>query len=79
MLKGVCVLYMRFVYLCCSEEDFLTDMTDGAGGDSQAHTGEDVGVVPLTGEEGPPIGQGDRVKWAAAGEDAPALRPVEAP
>lgn len=70
--KGVYTL----CYLCCSEEDFLSNVSDGAGGDTQAHTGEDVGIVSLTREERPPIRQGDGVKWAATGKDAPPLQHI---
>ena len=69
---------MSVSYLCCSEEDLLRDVSDGAGDDTQAHTGEDVGVVPLTRVEGPPVGQRDGAERAAAGEDAPALQRSEA-
>ena len=61
-------------YLCCSKEYFFSDTSDGASGDAEAHTREDVGVVSLTGVECPPIRQGDRVKWTATGKDAPPLQ-----
>lgn len=61
-------------YLCCSEEDVLADVSDGAGDHPQANAREDVGVVPLAWVEGPPIRQRDRVEWAAAGKDASTLR-----
>lgn len=61
-------------YFCCSEEDFLGDVSDAAGGDAQAHSGENVGVVSLAGIERPPIRQRDAVERAAAGEDAPPLQ-----
>lgn len=65
---------MSVSYLCCREEDFLGDVSDGAGSDTQAHTGEDVGVVSLTRVERPPIRQCDGVERAATGEDAPTLQ-----
>lgn len=61
-------------YLCCGEEDILGDVSDGAGSHTQAHTGEDVGIVPLTRVERPPIRQCDGVERAAAGKDAPTLQ-----
>ena len=65
---------MSVCYLCCSEEDFLSNMSDGTSSDTQAHSGEDVGVVSLTGVELPPIRQGEGVEWAATGKDAPPLQ-----
>lgn len=62
--------------LCCGEEDFLCYVSDGAGDDTQAHPGEDVGIVPLTRMEGPPIRQRDGVKRAPAGENAPTLQDI---
>lgn len=73
-LKRVCVYCMSVCYLCCSEEDFLSNVPDGAGDDTQAHTGEDVSIVSLTRVERSPIRQGDGVKWAATGKDAPPLQ-----
>lgn len=70
-LKTACV---QVSYFCCSEEDFLSNVSDGAGDDTQAHTREDVGVVSLTRMERPPIRQCDGVKRAAAGKDAPTLQ-----
>lgn len=61
-------------YFCRSEEDFLSNVSDGAGRDTQAHTGEDVGIVSLTRVERPPIRQCDGVKRAATGKDAPTLQ-----
>lgn len=69
-----CRACVRAGYLCCSEEDVLADVSDGAGDHPQADAREDVGVVPLAGVEGPPIRQRDRVERAAAGEDASTLR-----
>lgn len=60
--------------LCCSEEDFLSNVSDGAGSDTQAHPGEDIGVVSLTRMESSPVRQRDRVERAPTGEDAPTLR-----
>lgn len=60
--------------LCCSEEDFLANVSDGAGGDPQAHPGEDISVVSLTRMESSSVRQGDGVERAPAGEDAPTLR-----
>lgn len=60
--------------LCCSEEDLLRNVPDGAGSDAQAHPREDVGVVPLTGMESSPVRQRDGLERAPAGEDAPTLR-----
>lgn len=65
---------MSVCYLCCSQEDFLSNVPDGAGGDTQAHTGEDVSIVSLARVERPPIRHGDGVKRAATGKDAPALQ-----
>lgn len=42
--------------LCCDEEDFIRDVPDPAGNDSQCHSWEDVGVVSLAREEGLSIG-----------------------
>lgn len=64
--------------LCCTEEDFLCYVSDGAGSDTQAHPREDVGIVSLTGMEGPPVRQRDGVERAPAGEDAPTLRHTSA-
>lgn len=62
--------------LCCGEEDFLCYVSDGAGDDTQAYPGEDVGIVPLTRMEGPPIRQRDGVKRAPAGKNAPTLQDI---
>lgn len=61
-------------HLCSSQEDILSDMSQGTRGDAQAHAREDVGVVALTGIERPPIRQGDGIKRTAAGEDATPLQ-----
>lgn len=73
-IYAIHIEYMSVCYLCCGEEDFLRNVSDGAGGDTQAHAGEDVGVVSLTGEQRPPVRQRDGVKWAATGKDAPPLQ-----
>lgn len=49
-------------------------MPDGAGSDTQAHPGEDIGVVSLARMEGSPVGQRDGLERAPTGEDAPTLR-----
>lgn len=59
--------------LCCSEEDFLGNVSDGAGSDTQAHPGKDIGVVSLTRMESSPIRQRDGVERAPTGKDAPTL------
>lgn len=64
-------------YLCCSQEDLISNTSDGTSGDAQAYTREDVGVVTLTGVERSPIGQGDGIKGTTTGKDAPPLRKEE--
>lgn len=59
--------------LCCDEEDFIRDVPDPAGNDSQSHSWEDVGVVSLAREEGLSIGQGYLWEWTPTCKYSPAL------
>ena len=72
--KAASTLYMLLPHLCCRQEDFFSNMSQGASIDAQAHSGEDVCVVALTRVEGPSIRQGDGVKRTATGKDAPPLQ-----
>lgn len=65
---------MCVCYLCSGEEDFISDMAEAAGRDTQAHAREDVSIVSLARIELPPARQGHGVKRAAASKDAPPLQ-----
>lgn len=59
--------------LCCDEEDFIRDVPNPAGSDSQCHSWEDVGVVSLAREEGLSTGQGNLWEWTSTCKYSPAL------
>lgn len=59
--------------LCCDEEDIIRDVPHSAADDSQCHSWEDVGVVPLAREEGLSVGQGHLWEWTPACKYSPAL------
>lgn len=42
-------------YLCGSKKNIFSDVTNGTGGDTKAHTRKDVRVVSLTRVQCPPV------------------------
>lgn len=64
---------MSVVNLCREEKDFIRDVPDPAGNDSQCHSREDVGVVSLAREEGLSTGQGYLWEWTPTCKYCPAL------
>lgn len=59
--------------LCCDEEDFIRNVPDPTGSDSQCHSWEDVGIVSLAREEGLSTGQGNLWEWTPTCKYSPAL------